>query len=364
MQSSYRIVKSETIKYTFMKRILTFTLLLLCSSVAMMAQNTFVATLQHNEEVINYYGMTALQEAYKASETGDVILLSSGVFNSVNIQKGIKVRGVGLGQDDKTVIKGDFDIHSLDASWKTSIEGIYALNNVNVYANDSAVSAGKINLIKSQIGGFNVAATGNPSAASTPIVNIMQNIISSFRINNGWSSVSCYNSLIIQLNNVPTTVLSYVQSTTFINCVFYTNAIEYLRYSVFMNSIIRSDCSNSSDWLPSSAIAYNCLGINKYGYDAFRNLTFGSQQNCSNVRDLTSIFKTFDGNFSNYSETFELTEEGQKYLGTDGTQIGMQGGSAPYSTTMSYPVITNMQADGKTSKDGKLNVKIEVSTGE
>lgn len=346
-----------------MKKILAIAFALICASFAMMAQNTFVATLQHNDEVKNYYGMTALQEAYNAAETGDIILLSSGVFNSVNIQKGIKVRGVGLGLDSKTVIKGDFEIRSLEATWKTSLEGVYALNNVNVYSNDSAVSAGKIDFIKSQLGSFNGRATGSPSITSTPTVSIIQNILNNFSIDNNWSSVSCYNSLI--LGSQPVTNYSSVQSTTFINCVFSIDTPKLLYYAVFMNSIIRNTWSYSGDcMLPSSAIAYNCLGININGSYTFYNLTFGSQQNCSYVKELTSIFKTFNGTFSDYSETFELTEEGQNYLGTDGTQIGMQGGANPYNTTMAYPVITNMQADGKTTKEGKLNVKIEVSTGE
>lgn len=348
-----------------MKKILAIVFALICASFAMMAQNTFVATLQHGDAVSNYYGMTALQEAYNAAETGDIILLSSGVFNSVNIQKGIKVRGVGLGQDSKTVIKGDFEIRSLEATWKTSLEGVYALNNVNVYSNDSAVSAGKIDFIKSQLGSFNGKATGSPSVTSTPTVSIIQNILNNFSIDNNWSSVSCYNSLI--LGSYPTTCQSFVQSTTFINCVCSGSYVTNLSYAVFMNSIIRDtrDYSNNEYRLPSTAIAHNCLGIHFRGYNLFANLSFGSQQNCSNVKDITSIFKTFNGSFTNYSETFELTEDAaQKYLGTDGTQIGMQGGSAKYSTTMSYPVITMMQADSKTTRDGKLNVKIEVTTGE
>lgn len=346
-----------------MKKILAIAIALICASFAMMAQNTFVATLQHNDEVKNYYGMTALQEAYNAAETGDIILLSSGVFNSVNIQKGIKVCGVGLGLDSKTVIKGDFEIRSLEASWKTSLEGVYALNNVNVYSNDSAVSAGKIDFIKSQIGSFNGRATGNPSVASTPIVSIIQNILNNFSIDNNWSSVSCFNSLI--LGNSPTTKFSHVQSSSFINCVFSVGNLGNLYSAVFMNSIIRNTWT---DWtnrrLPSDVIAHNCIAINAGSEETFYNLSFGSVQNCLYIKNINEVFLTFRGNFSNYAETFDLTEEAKNNLGTDGTQIGMQGGANPYNTTMAYPVITNMQADGKTTKEGKLNVKIEVSTGE
>lgn len=109
---------------------LVFVIAFLFVTCASFAQNTFVATLQHGDNVSNYYGMDALKNAYNASETGDIILLSAGVFNSVDIEKGITIRGVGLGQDNKSCIKNKFDIYSKDATWKTSLEGIYALNYV------------------------------------------------------------------------------------------------------------------------------------------------------------------------------------------------------------------------------------------
>lgn len=351
-----------------MKKILSIVFAFICMACASSAQNTFVATLQHGDTVSNYYGTNALVEAYNASETGDIILLSAGVFNSVNIEKGITIRGVGLGQDNKSCIKNDFKVYSKDASWKTSFEGIYAINSAVVHANDCTIKAGRIEFVKSQFGELSSSYSGSPSVLSTPKVNIIQCVTNGFSTSR-WSSFTCYNSLIQETRSMYSlsTTASNAINTTFINCVINPRnryGVGSIVSAVLMNCIL---LATSDNHLPSTSIAYNCLGIfntTTTNFDMFSDLPFGQKQNCWNVKDITTIFKTFNGTFDDYSETFELTEEGQQYLGTDGTQIGMQGGSVKYSTVMSYPVITYMLADDKTTKDGKLNVKIEVSTGE
>ena len=58
----------------------------------------------------------------------------------------------------------------------------------------------------------------------------------------------------------------------------------------------------------------------------------------------------------------DLTDEAKAtYLGSDGTPVGMFGGSLPFSFTPTYPQITKMNVASKTTADGKLSVDIEVS---
>ena len=57
----------------------------------------------------------------------------------------------------------------------------------------------------------------------------------------------------------------------------------------------------------------------------------------------------------------ELTPEAQEtYLGTDGTQVGQYGGNYPYNTKVQYPIVTNFSSDVQTSKEGILNINVEV----
>ena len=79
------------------------------------------------------------------------------------------------------------------------------------------------------------------------------------------------------------------------------------------------------------------------------------------------ISKTLFGRDNiSYNDTsmYELTEEAKKiYLGTDGTQIGIYGGSQPFSTKLTIPRVVKRNIAGKT-EEGKLKVNIEVEAGD
>ena len=61
-----------------------------------------------------------------------------------------------------------------------------------------------------------------------------------------------------------------------------------------------------------------------------------------------------------FTSTYQLTEDAAAtYLGTDGTQVGIYGGTYPYETTPDYPLVKRLDVIGS-HKDGKLNVKINV----
>ena len=111
--------------------------------------------------------------------------------------------------------------------------------------------------------------------------------------------------------------------------------------------------------MPSTSIADNCIAINMPSF--FNNSQ--TNPNCSHS-SYAEIFKSFTGTYSD-AETFELTDEAKtKYLGTDGTQIGLHGGLMPYTSIPSYPRITKMNVASKTTADGKLSVDIEVSAAQ
>lgn len=48
------------------------------------------------------------------------------------------------------------------------------------------------------------------------------------------------------------------------------------------------------------------------------------------------------------------------YLGTDGTQIGLYGGSTPYSSQPTIPYVTSKEISKK-SENGKLKVSLKVA---
>ena len=64
-----------------------------------------------------------------------------------------------------------------------------------------------------------------------------------------------------------------------------------------------------------------------------------------------------------WNETYDykLTEEAAaQYIGGDGTQVGIYGGSVPFSEVLSTPQIVEKQIATQTDENGMLSVKIKV----
>lgn len=115
--------------------------------------------------------------------------------------------------------------------------------------------------------------------------------------------------------------------------------------------------------MSSSCNAYNCIVL------TFCNNYFENIPNTTNkiLTDYTAFFKTYTGDELDKldSETFELTDEAKtKYLGTDGTEVGIYGGILPFDPTPTNPQITKCNVASKSTADGKLSVDIEVRAAE
>lgn len=328
------------------------------------AQNQFVATLQHGDEVSNYYGLDALKNAYNASETGDIITLSSGAFNSCNIEKGITVRGAGLNSELKTEVNGNFNVYSTDDSWTTTFEGLKLNSTVYVYSQNSE-GAGKIVFEKDCINSLHVDYYGGTIESGAPTVNAI-NCYVKWIDTRDLTKFTAYNSIF----TAGSTSHSDYSNPTFNNCLIVnidTNQgyiYRNLDYSILNNCILYNCWDyNYYSKLASTCVATNCLGIHPNSHDAFSDLPTGASVNNSMETDIAEIFKTFTGEFTSFAELYELTEKGKSYKGFEGTEVGVQGGFLPYTLHVQYPVISKFQADTKAGTDGKLNVSIEVTNG-
>lgn len=333
---------------------------LFLSLVAMMiatvsySQNTLVATLSHGDNVTMYYGTYALRDAHEAAVSGDIINLSGGGFQGFTISKAITIQGTGIDTDKSTCIIGTLHIDvSENGTNRLSMEGVKCSAAIYIKGtlNNSLFQ-------KCQFVGIYMT--------NTPIVR--NAVFSNCKITRGTEItgtsslqfINCYiNAITIGTNSSP----GYNSSALFANCIIMpVNTGEYpntIINSQLINCIIYSKNANQTRTLPSSTIATNCVSI------GYANLFDNSQTN-SNCQSATfaDVFKDFTGTYSD-TQTFELTEEAKtKYLGTDGTEVGIYGGLLPYNSTPSYPQITKMNVANKTTADGKLSVEIEVSATE
>lgn len=334
---------------------------MLCMSMVMFAQNTLVATLSHGEDITMYYGTYALRDAVNAAASGDVINLSGGAFQAVNITKGITLRGTGIDDSAPSYISGDFTINvATDDANRLSMEGIRCPGTITMQ--------GTFNnpyFVKCAFYAFNY--TNNPDIKNAMFISCR---ISNRCQQTGTGTVQFINSYVGAFSNNGATNTG----ASFINCVIkpQSDGFDYYNYrpdricnSQLLNCIIyhnHSSYKNQRYNLPSNTIATNCVSI------GFENL-FGAQAaNTGNKSfsydDFSKVFKSFTGSYSE-AQQFELSDEAKTtYLGTDGTEVGMHGGLQPYDTTPSYPQITKMNVANKTTADGKLSVEIEVSTAE
>lgn len=318
------------------------------------AQNTLLATLSHGDEVSMYYGFSALRDAMNAAQSGDVINLSGGAFQAVNITKAVTLRGTGIDDAAPTYITGDFiiDIPTDDAN-RLCMEGIRSTGTITMQGTFNSPY-----FVKSQFYLFDY-----PDGT-----NIKNALFADCRITGeyylrGQSSAQFINSYVAGFfnNNKPNT------SASFINCVIFPKNhgynVDYIQNSQLLNCVIYQFQEwNIEMTLPASTIATNCVSI---GYNRLFSEQAASTGNKKvNYNEFNRVFNTFTGNYSE-SEQFELSDEAKSaYIGTDGTEVGMHGGILPYDTTPSYPQITKMNVAKKTTADGKLSVEIEVSAAE
>lgn len=330
-----------------MKKLFFTLVAAMMTATATYAQNTLVATLTHGENVTMYYGTYALRDAHNAAVSGDVINLSGGGFQPVHITKAVALRGTGIDETVPTSIVGEFIINiPTDDANRLSMEGIRCQKSVHIRgAFDNPY------FMKCVF--YNMYFDDNPAIKNAMLVNCKITGGSSIG-SNGTCTVQFINSYIRGFSNYSEST----SSASFVNCIIWSYYPGEMRNCQLMNSIVYYE-GNNSNVLASTSLANNCVAIN------FGSLYNNSQSNpnCS-YSTYAEVFKSFSGTYSD-TETFELTDEAKtKYLGTDGTQIGLYGGLMPYTSIPFYPRITKMNVASKTTADGKLSVDIEVSAAQ
>ena len=337
-----------------MKKILSSFVAMMMATVGF-AQSSMLATLSHEGEISTFYGARALVEAYNAADNGDVITLSSGSFVATNIEKGITIRGAGMAidattQTEPTIITGDFQINIPDeVTARLTLEGIYHNHTITVVP---AFKNGTF--IKDRFKTINYSSNGT-------ITNLT--MINCFVSGNlslpEYSSVSCVNCVIWEPNGY-----NDKSNFEFSNCILgkadWTIGVWS---SSIKNCILYGWDNNGESYnkINSSNTVYNSVACGANPGSRFNDIP-----NTTNmvVEDMSTLFKTFTGTYSD-SELYELTDEAKTtYLGLDGKEVGIYGGMMPYSSTPTNPQITKCNVASKSTVDGKLSVDITVGSSD
>ncbi len=304
-----------------MKKLFFSLVALICATMSY-AQSSLIATLSHDGEISTFYGTSALREAHEAAQHGDIITLSSGSFTSVNITKAITLRGAGMQVDtiaktNPTMILGDFDITIPDsAEQRLMMEGLHHNGSINIKC-----KLNNATFLKDLIGEIKIDNKNSQIINSTFIHCIIKGYSVTSSENNSASFINCYiykpygykssheftNCIVREIGNIYNSTLN--------NCILYDTEYQGWSQGSGNYGARKLDSSNSANY---------CLGRNN-NQTIFSELIVNTKNYI--YTDISSIFKTFKGDYTN-EETFELTDEAKaKYLGSDGTEVGIHGGS-------------------------------------
>ncbi len=166
------------------------------------------------------------------------------------------------------------------------------------------------------------------------------------------------NSYVRLLHNYGSHKATHIEATNSI--IRFANSLS-INNSSFTNCILW--CYNSAGYLSSSNYAYYCVAINTPDMFEYIVAAYGTEVGITNktVSNFSDIFKTFTGSNDSEFEDYKLTSAAAStYLGDNGTQVGIYGGSMPFNPMVNNPFITKCTVAEKSTPQGKLSVDIEV----
>ncbi|MBR1464188.1 MAG: hypothetical protein IJ604_12565 [Prevotella sp.] len=335
---------------------LFFTLFVLGCAVIAKAQNDVVnATLQHGDQVTLFSGVTALVQAHEVAADGDVITLSSGGFNTTTITKSVTIYGAGFEKDettgtDVTLIMGNLLVGVADQTLKdVHIEGVNINGSFNL-ANASTVEG--LELVRCFV------KSGFAHNANSKNCVIKECIFTGgFSAGNGYvaENILIQNSMVFgDITCFGTTssvlvdhcfVTGYVGGYTLKNSILsYRRIGAYADYGAF-----------EGNGGTTGATVTNCIVTILYGDAAKNNNIF---RNCYlGVDDMFSD----SPNVRNYSytatRTYELKQD--NWIGDDGTEVGIRGGSG-WSKAPRTPVVKSMLLNVPDRDNLKVTYEAEV----
>lgn len=320
--------------------------LLLFACLAMTSISSYAASLssimlQHNGSV-TMYESDKMSAAIAAAEKGDTIYLSEGSFvGDFTINKEITIIGAG----QLSIVQGNITI-ALDNTPTLTAHMLDALKVPSSYNVTVTKAVKNLKIRKCYMYKFVC------SAAVTDL-NIDRCNMDYFNPSTYVKSGNVLNSFISTISAVTGTAINTVN---YINCNinsitnYYSYGTYYSSAGTFISCIVGTT---------SSSAFTNCLFINTAYPSTYSLDASSSCQNC------------YEGGYSWTQYTEEKTGvkystvdsdwlESNNYKGTDGTIIGMFGGTIPYSLVPNVPTVTESKVSVDTANK-KLNVTLKVT---
>jgi hypothetical protein len=338
------------------KQLLLTYVILLFGAFVSVAQNP-IATLEHGGASKIFSGQGSLVEAYNASANGDRIYLSTGFFTPPPaIAKGIEITGAGHFPDSanvarRTFIMGGLQINKGADSLK--LQGLYINGDIN-YDRDNSINY--VSVIRCLLGNANF---NSPS----PLTN-KNNCLYEDCFITGALHVYYGNNFKVK-HCLINQYIGEVYSSSLIDGNIFFHPMDNLGTiysSVIRNNIFLEDRNPyifTNNGSTGNSIYNNVFVIS--------NVNWGSNSSSDNYFGIpqSDIFVNQTGNSIDYTHIYHLKNP-EKYIGTDGTQVGIYGGTTPFKEKglPSNPQIIKKTIAEQTDANGNLKVDVTVKAQE
>lgn len=349
-----------------MKRLFLLMFALGCLVVAKADNDVQIAVLQSGENVKVFKGPNALTNAHEEAVDGDVITLSEGSFNACNITKSVSIYGAGFEKDDTngtllTQISNDMTVGRTDGELLSNVhfEGFYLDGQLKVGGVENKGPLKNFRVVKAFIKSMIVQSTNENTSFDQCVIkgtmncaennDIYKTVISDLFFSNCVMNRGCFRRYYHADNSI---VLDHCIFNVYCNStnsygIYYPfenapNTILTLRNSMY---ILASDSPRTESmytiW-PSGSKISNCISDDS-------NIT--KFDGCHYV-PRADIFKDAEDGMYTSDRSFELNEQPAAWLDTDGSEIGIRGGSG-WSKVPATPVVKNLRV---TPNGANLNV--------
>lgn len=320
-----------------------------------MTINAQTIALHSTSGVQIFTGNTALDLAYTEAQNGDTLYLSGGLFTPpTGFDKGLTIFGAGHYVDStlatgKTFINGNITLNeNADLFY---LEGVEITGNFTVTTNHSVnniiIKRCKLNGTFKALGDLT-----NPTSNLSLIGNVLMNRISIQNVQNALLSNNIISNTFDGSNG-------NLISNNIIMSFIWGSSMDYLFFgsnNTLNNNIILWEGYNA-DVNGSGNVFNNNLYVEptpNYGTAATSNGNYtGILQ--------ANIFVNQTGTSFNYSHDYHL-QTPATYLGTDGSQVGIYGGTFPYKegAVPLNPHIQIKNISPTTDTNGDLQIQIQV----
>lgn len=323
-------------------------------SISIIAQQKVI--LQSAGTTRVFGGSNPFNDAYTAAVSGDTIYLPGGNLPyPADIDKGLVIYGAGFHPDSTTatsptVLSGHLTF--LSNADNSKLEGIQINGDINISWN---LKVDNLTIKRCRFTSFNAQGDFSPPPSENVLLteciingeiyvsnlknSIISNCIIGGRVNNG-------RELVVSNN-----LFLFDSDSWYYNFNDTDNSL--ISNNVFMRKILATECLHQA--CENSTFRNNIFKGNPVpGFNIFEG-------NYTDV-DVSTLLVLQTGLVFDFKHNYHLVNPAA-YIGTDGTQVGIYGGSFPFkSNTMpSNPHIVSKTIPPHPDSAGNLQVKIKVS---